>query len=179
MYLFGGWDGDRYVSLALVYNPGEDLWQRLPDMPTPRGYSGAGTAGGRIYVVGGRNDDGGMAVVEVFSPDSEGGEGEAWSTADPMPEARYSMGVTSLADAVYVLGGESGATGEDTGLVYYTHTAEWQVFPTIDSSLGSGVGLSGLGPFLYVMGGTMDGKSSNENFEYQAIFTLSVPVIAK
>ena len=36
-----------------------------------------------------------------------------------------------------------------------------------------------LRPLLYLMGGKLAGEPTNNNLKYQALFTLSLPIIAK
>ena len=53
LYVFGGWDGARFVATVYEYDPGRDAWTARTPMPTARGFAGAAVAGGKVYVVGG------------------------------------------------------------------------------------------------------------------------------
>jgi len=45
LYLFGGWDGQRFVNNVFVFDPGVSQWMEIEPMPTARGYAAAAVAG--------------------------------------------------------------------------------------------------------------------------------------
>ncbi len=179
IYLFGGWDGFSYCSEVYEYEPIADTWQQLPAMPTRRAYLGAAVAGRKIIIVGGKNEKGILRVNEEFSPDRLNDPKGPWQTGAPLPYALSGMGITGLADVVYVMGGDGGSGREFPALVYFAQTSEWQSLQFKNVELGSNLGMANLGPYLYVMGGKLAGEPTNNNLKYQALFTLSLPIIAK
>ena len=179
IYLFGGWDGSSYRSEVYEYEPGAGNWQQLVSMPTRRAYLGAAVAGRKIFLVGGKNEKGILNVNEEFLPDLINDPKGPWQTGAPLPYALSGMGITGLADVVYVMGGDGGSGREFPALVYFAQTSEWQSLQFKDVELGSNLGLTNLGPFLYVMGGQIDGEPTDSNLKYQALYTLSLPIIAK
>jgi DNA-binding CsgD family transcriptional regulator len=179
IYLFGGWDGTAYRSEVYEYDPGADAWQQLASMPTPRAYLGTAVAGRRIIIVGGKNEKGILRANEEFSPDRINDPKGPWQTGKPLPYALYGMGITGMADVVYVLGGDGASGREFPALVYFVQTSEWQSLQFKDVKLGSDLGLANLGPYLFVMGGRIAGEPTNSNLKYQALYTLSLPIIAK
>ncbi len=179
IYLFGGWDGKTYSSDVYEYAPGDNSWQQLSPMPTPRAYLGAAIAGRRIIIVGGKNEKGILKTNEEFSPDQINNPKGPWQTGTPLPYALSGMGISGLADVVYVLGGDGAPGREFPALVYFDQTSEWQSLQFKDVELGSSLGLANLGPYLYAMGGKIAGEPTDNNLKYQALFTLSLPIIAK
>jgi DNA-binding CsgD family transcriptional regulator/N-acetylneuraminic acid mutarotase len=174
LYLFGGWDGDRYVNRSFEYDPVSDQWSELAAMPSARGYAGAATAGGKIYVIGGKNENGALAMSEVYSPNI-GEENEiSWSQASPLPEPRYGMGVTSMVDIIYVVGGK----GESLDPLQYIPSLDsWTEF---DPPINYPLAYPGLVPyeaFLFLIGGENKQGATAFNQAYQALFTITIPII--
>ncbi|MGI8426676.1 MAG: kelch repeat-containing protein, partial [Actinomycetota bacterium] len=79
-------------------------------LPSARAGMGAATAlDGRIYVIGGSNDDGApLKTVEVFDPATK-----SWSLQEPLAEARGRVGAVTGSDGrVYAIGGSGRKTIE-------------------------------------------------------------------
>ena len=106
LYVFGGSTSSfsGAVSNAAVFDPGQNAWSPLPDLPTARGGATAQALGGKIYVVGGLAPDGAsLDTVDVFEPDAPGGG--AWSSAAAMSTRRDNSGSAVLGGKLYVFGG--------------------------------------------------------------------------
>ena len=176
IYLFGGWNGNAYVRSVYEYDPGQDEWSRLDDMPTARGFAGAAAAAGKLFVLGGKNESGALAVCETYLPGSEG-DANAWSAAPDMPQARYAMGVASVADILYVLGGEAERAENLAPIQFLPSMNAWMEFDSPDAYPVSFPGATSLEAYIYLIGGAIEGQASVQNQAYQAIFTISVPII--
>jgi DNA-binding CsgD family transcriptional regulator len=178
LYLFGGWDGSQMTNQAYVFDPRMNSWTALTPMPTRRGYAGAALAGGKIYVVGGMDGQAGLSVVEVYSPDREGRE-NPWHSAASMPASRYGMGISSVADIIYVVCGQGPDNLPQSSLAYIPKTDNWQTFETPPNNLGSGLGLALSGEYLYAVGGKSGTTPLDEVLAYQVVYTVGIPVIIK
>jgi DNA-binding CsgD family transcriptional regulator/N-acetylneuraminic acid mutarotase len=178
LYLFGGWDGKQSLDSVYQYDPNTNTWQELPAMPTRRAYAGAAVAGGEIYVFGGTDGGQALDVNEVFSPDLSATPSLAWSSKSPLPDARYAMGANSVADTVYVIGG-AGEAIQFPSLAYFPQSGEWQSFEDPPVNVGSHMGMVSLGTTLYVLGGQVGNEPAGTNLAYQAMFTISFPLITK
>lgn len=55
-YSLGGYDGEKMVSSVEILDPQFGSWVMGEQMNRPRGYSGAVVIGGKIFVIGGVND---------------------------------------------------------------------------------------------------------------------------
>ena len=182
LYLFGGWDGEQYRTLVYEYDPEQDHWSEKTPMPTGRGFASAVVAAGKIFVLGGRDETGALSANEMYFPERDTGNDNPWDPeypAAPLPEGRYAMGATGVADIIYVIGGQGAPGAELPSLAYFTQSNEWQLFEAPSLRLGSGLGLVSHGPFLYALGGETDQIPSANNLAYQAIYTVSIPVIVK
>jgi DNA-binding CsgD family transcriptional regulator/N-acetylneuraminic acid mutarotase len=177
LYIFGGWDGENYSSDVYEYDPDQDLWKERTSMPTPRGYAGAAVAGGTIYVIGGYDGERVLSVNEQYRPDVEINEEAPWVPRTPLPAKRYGMGVVNVADLIYVIGGTGAENSKISAMQYNPENEVWRQIEDPPIQLGSGLGVVLLGTRLYSIGGVIRDVPSAENMEYQAIFTISIPII--
>jgi N-acetylneuraminic acid mutarotase len=177
IYLFGGWDGQSYQDDVYVYNPVENHWVTLTPMISARAWSGAAASGGRIYLFGGINDNGISDQVDVFSPPNPLNPSGDWSEGNSMPEKRYGFGATSLAELIFIVGGQgNGGTGV-TDWVFYPEIDEWRSFPSPIKAGVIGQGVTGAGTHLYIAGGRVNNEIQNKVYTYQAFFTASLPIV--
>ncbi len=176
LYLFGGWDGTGYVSTVLEYSPDQDEWRERTAMPTARGFGGAAVANGKIYVLGGADASGPLAVNEEYVPEQDVSNGDAWSTRAPLPEPRWQMGVVSVANIVHLVGGE-GDTPPMLPLEYFPQANEWKAFEVPPGPAWVGLGLTVVETVLHGLGGRTPLNVTAQHASYQAIFTVSIPVV--
>ncbi len=178
LYLFGGWDGQKVLSSVYEYDPSLDQWRERSPMPTGRAFAGAAIASGRIYVLGGWDGTDALTANEVYSPTSEELPAGPWSRAAALPEARYAVGVTTIADIIYVLGG-LGQPDTRAGLLYFSQNDTWQQIEAAPQPIGAHFGLVSISTRLHLVGGVMGAQPSAQHLAYQAILTLSIPIIVK
>jgi hypothetical protein len=172
LYVFGGWDGQKYVASVYEYEPDADTWKGLSPMPTARGFAGAAVAGGRIYVLGGYDGKEALAVNEEYLPDRD-----AWSQRSPLPVGRYAMGVADIVDFIYVIGGVGGSDSVLPPLQYSSQKGKWQTFEAPFPRQWSYLGLVSAQTQFYALGGRSDGLPAAQNLSYQAIFTIMIPIL--
>jgi DNA-binding CsgD family transcriptional regulator/N-acetylneuraminic acid mutarotase len=177
MYLFGGWDSTLYQGTALVYDPSRDVWQTLTPMPTPRGFSGAAVANGKIYVMGGTSGQGPLDTIETYALEAEAGDAQPWTPLPGLPEPREGMAVVSVADSILVIGGKSNRPIQSY-FAYVVSRDEWQSIVLAPSlAMWSDLGLVNIGPYLYAIGGRLDSQPLADQYRYQAIYSVSFPLI--
>ena len=175
IYIFGGWDGTHVVNDAYVYDYRDDTWSAIPTLPTARSYAGAVVVGGKIFVIGGWDGSQALTVNEVYRPDNAT-ETSAWDIAPALPSGRYGMGITNLADIIFILGG-IGAEDNLTTIALSPGDKNWG---QLQAPLQSGLAFPGaatVGTRLYVMGGKTGSAASDQVWSYQAIFTITLPII--
>jgi non-specific serine/threonine protein kinase len=90
------------------YDPAQDRWEVLPDMPQALGGLGAAFVEGNVVAVGGETSTGVLDATLVY--DVAGGK---WTSADPLRTPRHGMSVVGFGDTVYALDGAlaAGHTG--------------------------------------------------------------------
>jgi N-acetylneuraminic acid mutarotase len=180
LYLFGGKRGDAYSVSVYSYDPEEDLWEERSPLSSPRAYAGTAVINGKIFVTGGYDGQHAVTENEAYFPNRDESGENAWEEFAPLPEGRYGMGVTGIA-AFIVLAGGKGDDGQDNGdmpvLQYIPLSNQWSVLNTPPQAVGAFPGLVSSGNFVYVLGGEQQDNLSDDNQAYQAIYTISAPII--
>jgi N-acetylneuraminic acid mutarotase len=92
-----------------VGSAAENEWTTRKPMPTARGGLGVAVVNGKIYAIGGKNDEISLAVNEEYDPVTD-----TWNTKEPMPTARSGFAIAVYQSKIYVIGG---TVGESTDLV--------------------------------------------------------------
>jgi len=179
LYLFGGWDGEQFLDTVYEYNPDTDQWKSVSVMPTSRANPGVTVVGRKIFIIGGLNRDGATGVNEVFVPDLASADNNPWEIQTPLPEGGYAMGTTSVADTIYLVGGINQDGGQFSSLVFNPLTGEWRSLADPPSDFGSYLGLESIGTTIFGVGGKNNDVPQDKNLSYQAMYTISIPLITK
>jgi len=177
IYIFGGWDGKKVFNDVYEYDPDLDQWHKRTDMPTARAYAGATVSVGKIYILGGYDGRSGLSDNEIYIPNLDNGRDHPWEQGVPLPQDRYGMGVISLADAIYVIGGIGNGDQLLPSLQFIPPSKSWWEFESPIPKLWSHLGVVPLGSYIYAIGGMLEEVPSSTNINYQAIYTILVPVI--
>ncbi len=174
VYLFGGWDGSRFVNSVLMYDPTMDRWSQRAPMLIARGFSGAAVIGKLIYVVGGYADGREFNTCERYWPDED-----RWEACAPMTVARGGLGLVSVGDRLYALGG--GWTGYLTFSERYDPQANiWSVVPTPFVGQWRGMGVTTIGNDVYALGGWSGGQYLSVVEKYNPFpFNIFVPAATR
>ena len=104
LYVIGGYDDAHPNGYNVVeaYNPAGGWMSGLLSLPTGRAFgAGGGVLNNKIYVLGGANSSHEISIDEVYDPLSN-----QWSTAPPMPTARFGLGGVVINNGnLYAIGG--------------------------------------------------------------------------
>lgn len=177
LYVFGGWDGQTVQASVYEYDPTLDTWKTKTGMPTARTRAGAAISGTKIYIIGGSDGNDALSINEEYTPDADDGSDNPWKQRAAIPSPRYGMGTTSVTGNIYVLGGEKEAQNTLTLLEYMPQQDKWQAF---DSPLGgqwSSFAIIPTDTYIYVMGGAVNGTPTAQNWSFQAVYAVFLPVI--
>ena len=176
LYVFGGWNGEEYLSTVFSYNPQTDSWTTLSPMGAPRGYAGAVVASGEIYIIGGFDGETALSSNDVYTPELDYQGGSPWGEAEPLPEPRYAMGIASVADIIHIVGGIGDDTGE-FGLQYFPQQDSWQLISAPFQDRWSRMGMIGIESNLFILGGQVNESITDQFYSFQAIYSIVLPII--
>ncbi|WP_157972612.1 Kelch repeat-containing protein [Haloprofundus halophilus] len=152
-YTKGGLGGGLRATLE-IYDPRADKWSKGPDMPTARNHLTSGTVGGKLYVVGGREEFGEeLSANEMYDP-----EANEWTELTPMPSERGGVNGGAMGGRVFVLGGEKPEGTQATIEAYDPESDSWEQYPDMPEGR-HGLGVAAIDGQLYaVSGGPEPGK---------------------
>jgi len=177
LYMFGGWDGENILSSVYQYSPDVNKWTLMTPLSFPRAYAGAATAGGKIFLVGGYDGERALQLNEVYTPSLDSGLDNPWRNSTPLPRGRYKMGIVSVTDVIYLVGGITDEGKDLSSLGFFSPNEEWQEFGDPNSKIWSDLGLSSVGTKIYAMGGEIDKTPVANNRAYQVLFLIVLPII--
>ena len=103
LYVIGGYDSAHPNGYTQVeaYDPAGGWTTGLASLPTGRSSgAGGGVFNNKIYVFGGVNNKHEVSTDEVYDPASN-----TWSTAPPIPTARFGLGGAVINNNIYAVGG--------------------------------------------------------------------------
>jgi N-acetylneuraminic acid mutarotase len=92
-----------------VASAAQNSWTTKKPMPTARSGLGVAVVEGKIYAIGGLNNDTQLAVNEEYNPVTD-----TWTTKASMPTARSGFAVAVYQNKIYCIGG---TTGDSANLV--------------------------------------------------------------
>lgn len=89
------------------------------------------------------------------------------------------MGAANLASAIYLTGGldENSQPAEPQSLQFIVQANQWSAFEAPPAPVGTLPALTASGDFLYVFGGDAGSGLLSSSQAYQAIYTISVPIL--
>ena len=117
LYAAGGGLASGYSANAWRYDG--TSWTGVAGMPAARAYMATAVWRGRVYALGGLDqNDGGVDTVYGF-------DGTAWSSAAALPERTYCAAAAVLNDRLYHIGGYSDEHGALTNVYVFQPGAEY------------------------------------------------------
>lgn len=171
LYLFGGWDGERYVETAYVYTPDTDAWRELPSADVRRGFAGAASLNERLYVVGGYDGDRELTACAVYDPAAG-----TWGTCAPLVVGRGGLGLASVGGQLYAVGGGGWSSYLGFNERYSPDDDAWSAIETPLVREWRNPGVAVAGGAVYAVGGwSNDYLSLNQAYEALP-FRIFIPV---
>ncbi len=130
-----------------------DRWQALAPMPRPRSRMAAGTWQGKFVLVGGENEQGNVAPVDIYDP-----QRRIWGRGRAQPDPASNVQAAVVSNRLFVPGGTL-ANGQITNrlAIYNLEQDQWQNGAPLPHSL-AGYALALYRDKIYLLGG-WDGNS--------------------
>ncbi|XP_075692842.1 kelch-like protein 4 [Rhinoderma darwinii] len=126
LYAVGGRDGSSCLKSMECFDPHTNKWSMCAPMSKRRGGVGVATYNGFLYAVGGHDAPASNLCsrlsdcMERYDPKTD-----SWTTVAPLGVPRDAVGVSSLGDRLYAVGGYDGQTYLNTVESYDAQTNEW------------------------------------------------------
>lgn len=154
LYAIGGETARGISGLLEVYDPTAQVWTRQASKPLPSADLQAVVLGGKIYVPGGRLEDGKPTnKMEIFDPLTN-----TWAPGPDLPFPVSGYALAAFEGKMYLFGGWNGNQATAGVLEYDPSLASWrQVTPMPTARAFSAAAVAG--GKIYVVGG-FDGKST-------------------
>lgn len=158
IFVFGGTNSNGPIAETEIYNPNTNTWTIAASIPTLRGEAACGNVKGKIYVIGGYNQNlgGKLNTVEEYDPQTN-----TWSTKAQMPTSRSTLSATVINDKIYVVGDWPNATGKLE--IYDPKTDSWTVGSNSITGRMNENSATTVGGKMYFIGGKVYGSSGNNN----------------
>ncbi len=177
IYVFGGWDGEEFKDSVYRYQVELGKWEELTAMTSKRGYLSTAVYNGRIYLFGGKDDQGTSNLVEIFEIDENSNPEGSWKKVKSLPSPRSNMGVVTLVNMIFIVGGSDDDVKALPGWVYYPDTQEWKTFNAPAETALIDPGVSGVDTNLFLVGGDVNGLPAGEAFYFKAFYTALLPLV--
>jgi hypothetical protein len=179
LHVAGGWNANNAASNSLtrhdIFDPALQTWTAAAPLTTARNAAGGAVANGLFYVIGGRapgirrSDQQPLASVEVYNPATD-----SWAAGPPLPTARGSLAVASLAGRLYAFGGEDAAGGVSNAVERLDPaTGSWTTLAAMPYR-SHGLGAVVVGQAIYVLGG-FTAASDAVGSESKALYRYTPP----
>jgi len=143
-------------SLSAVAVPSvdasEDSWTTMAELPTARSGLEVAVVDGKIYAIGGINQEGFRATTEEYDPTTN-----SWTFKASMPTARSAFGIAVYQNKIYCIGGYTdGFSATEVNEVYDPATNTWETrtpMPTPRMGIQANI----VDDKIYVIGGIPNG----------------------
>jgi uncharacterized protein (TIGR03437 family) len=139
-----------FTATAVLFaqqTPTPNSWSLGTPMPTPRSGPFTAAVGGKIYVIGGENNNAALNVNEIYNPATN-----SWSTGAPMPTARWVGGTAVVNNIIYCIAGSSTNAAFTNVEAYDPSTNTWSTKAPIPMFMNSVYAVT-INNIIYMVGG--------------------------
>ena len=105
LYIFGGWDGQSYVSTVWIYSPQTGQWNQDKSMPEALVAPQCFVVGNKIFIYENESNISDSALepnwIYEYSPGIEGGSGRYLVKVNDFPDRENIVGIVSIAENIF------------------------------------------------------------------------------
>lgn len=172
-YLLGGMDLDegKFFNNLEVYDYVSNQWETMAPMPHSRSMAASVLLDGKIYVFGGRNEDGIVTAIDIF--DIATG---VWSSPGEMPYQAWDLMAEAANGKIYLIGGISGIgddrTALDTVSIYDPSSGAWEITSSLLSPR-HGSASAVIDGKIYILGGKEQTGSAGQSTDKVEVLDTS------
>ena len=157
----------RYFGVTVITTTA-GIWERMDPLPEPRSRGAAVTfpPNGRIYAIGGENNNGNTNLpIEEYDPLTD-----SWSRKANLQTGISNVGAAVIGNAIYIPGGYSSQLGRTVSNLQVYYPLENRVETVVTDPLPQprfGAGVAAYAGKLHVMGGSTDAiGGTNTLYQY-------------
>jgi hypothetical protein len=150
-FLGGGYpnSGTR-LDKHYVYDPGNNTWTKLANVPIPRVIHKTAVLGDSIYVLSGQPD---KKRVDVYNAVND-----TWIKYNDLPDNNFwYAGITTYSDKIYRFGGGGSISATNAAHFYDPSTDSWGALSTLPKGIHAPDAQT-LGDSIYITGGYSSGS---------------------
>lgn len=127
LYAIGGRDGSSCLNSVEVYDPHVNKWSLAAPMVQRRGGVGVAVLRGYLYAAGGHDAPASSDLSKQFSSvERYDSRIDQWGLIVPMKNCRDAVGMATLGDRLYSVGGYDGNTYLDAVEAYDPDSNDWK-----------------------------------------------------
>jgi DNA-binding CsgD family transcriptional regulator len=150
------------------YDPTADIWDILSPKSVPVADVEAGVIGGRIYIPGGRLDNGKVTdILEIYDP-----KNDTWSHGSPLPMALSAYALATFEGKLFLFGGWDGEVYLDTVFMYDPSLDKWSKGSSMSTPRGFAEGAL-VNDIIYIIGGINNTEILGNNEIFSPISDIS------
>lgn len=161
IYSVGGYDGVEYSGAIERFNPADNTWHKVTDIPNVTVDFGIAAYNDKIYIIGGFNEAP-TDYVQIYDPASG-----VWTNGAAMPKRLSGFACGQLGDEVYVFGG-SGMDGYRKSVYKYNISNNtWQTMNDMPYKTAY-VSAAIVKSTIYIIGGSNENGVLDEIYAYNS-----------
>jgi hypothetical protein len=161
IYAVGGETVEGVTGVVERFDPPTNVWEALTEKPTPVTDVSAASIGGRIYVPGGRLENGQVTnILEIYDPSTD-----RWTAGQNVPLPRSEYALVAFEGRLFLIGGWNGTTYVASVFEYDLDQDVWlerTPMPTARGRAGAAIA----GGRIFVLGGTNGTQALDANEAY-------------
>ena len=177
----GHWVKKHFSPSTHAFDPITQVWEKLPDLPTPLGYAASAVVGNKLFVLGGYT---GTEVSRKIYTLARTPSGYAWKDFGVLPVDRVFAGAVSVGRRIYLLGGTTqfepldptgtcctSKTATNSFMVLDTTRPEkgWSQLAPLPDPRRWGFSTATEGKSIWMFGGTFQAKSQDPIANYNTL----------
>lgn len=177
IYLFGGWDGIKESNVVLRYNPNDNDWSEMTPLPEARVSSTAIVIGDSIFIIGGTSEGQPSLSIEIYAPNLDNGIDNPWTQQISLDNDLKFIGGQEVSGKLFIFSLEKSGdirvqNFDPQNNIWSIYTEDPQTKPSEQSQTVS------LDRQIFFIGGIDEvGKPSNRFVRFQAVFTITLPIL--
>ena len=182
----GIWRGPFGMSLVEMYDPENNTWQKLADMPTARAGAAAAVVDEKVYILGGYvgKDNQGVNLKHLKAVEMYDTQTDAWVRKQDMPTPRIDFGTGVVAGKIYAIGGrvhwrdrKPGSPGRIDLVEVYDPTSDAWTKRSDMPTRRDGIGTAVVNDQIYAIGGSGWPQVGNQGGPYLGTIEVYEPRI--